>query len=71
MCDYTQVNYQCGHVRYIVKAWCVRYQQTHERCAPNVVATWVTPERIPVGMRLTSRPLESLVLTGNVVGPPD
>jgi len=20
MCDYTQVNYQCGHVRYVVKA---------------------------------------------------
>jgi len=60
MCDYTKVTYQCGHVRYLVKAWyehlhgqsclsgywlillyvtrCVRYQQTHERCPPNVVA---------------------------------
>lgn len=41
MCDYTQVNYKCGHVRYLVKAWCIRYQQTHERCAPNVVAVYV------------------------------
>lgn len=39
MCDYTQVNYQCAHVRYTVKAWCVRYQKTHARCPPNVVAT--------------------------------
>ena len=21
MCDYTKVTYQCGHVRYLVKAW--------------------------------------------------
>lgn len=39
MCDYTKVSYQCGHVRYLVKAWCVRYQQTQQRCPPNVVAT--------------------------------
>jgi len=38
MCDYTQVEYKCGHVRYIVKAWCERYQQTQQRCPPNVVA---------------------------------
>ena len=30
MCDYTQVNYECGHVRYVVKAWCTRYQETWE-----------------------------------------
>ena len=42
MCDYTKVSYQCGHVRYLVKAWCVRYQQTQQRCPPNVVATYVT-----------------------------
>ena len=41
MCDYTQVSYSCGHIRYIVKAWCVRYQQTHKICPPNVVATYV------------------------------
>ncbi|KAF2720190.1 hypothetical protein K431DRAFT_227085 [Polychaeton citri CBS 116435] len=38
MCDYTKVEYSCGHVRYLVRAWCVRYQETHRRCPPNVVA---------------------------------
>lgn len=37
MCDYTQVTYSCGHIRYLVLGWCVRYQRTHERCAPNVI----------------------------------
>ena len=43
MCDYTKVSYHCGHIRYLVKAWCVRYQQTQQRCPPNVVATYVIP----------------------------
>ncbi|KAF2228806.1 hypothetical protein EV356DRAFT_457005 [Viridothelium virens] len=38
MCDYTQVEYQCGHIRYVVKAWCIKYQMTHKRCPANVVA---------------------------------
>ncbi|KAF1813954.1 hypothetical protein P152DRAFT_299083 [Eremomyces bilateralis CBS 781.70] len=38
MCDYTQVEYACGHLRYTVKAWCVKYQETHRRCPANVVA---------------------------------
>ena len=38
MCDYTRVEYKCGHVRYTVRAWCVRYEQTHVRCPPSVVA---------------------------------
>ncbi|EMC98501.1 hypothetical protein BAUCODRAFT_67388 [Baudoinia panamericana UAMH 10762] len=38
MCDYTQVEYKCGHLRFTVRAWCVRYQETHVRCAPNIVA---------------------------------
>jgi hypothetical protein len=37
MCDYTQVEYSCGHLRYTVKAWCVKYQQTQKRCGPNIV----------------------------------
>ncbi|EAS36227.3 uncharacterized protein CIMG_01581 [Coccidioides immitis RS] len=37
MCDYTEVEYMCGHVRYLVKAWCVEYQRTQQRCSPNVV----------------------------------
>lgn len=38
MCDYTQVEYSCGHLRYTVRAWCVKYQETHKRCPANVVA---------------------------------
>ena len=38
MCDYTQVQYKCTHVRYVVKAWCTKYQQTHVRCPANVTA---------------------------------
>ena len=38
MCDYSQVIYhQCGHIRYLVLAWCHRYQRTHERCPPNII----------------------------------
>lgn len=42
MCDYIQVQYKCGHLRFIVKAWCVKYQETHIRCPVNVVALWVS-----------------------------
>ncbi|RAL67909.1 hypothetical protein DID88_008634 [Monilinia fructigena] len=38
MCDYTQVEFRCGHVRYTVRAWCTNYETTHRRCPPNVVA---------------------------------
>ncbi|KAM0716596.1 hypothetical protein Q7P37_008041 [Cladosporium fusiforme] len=38
MCDYTQVEYACGHLRFTVRAWCIKYQETHKRCPPNVVA---------------------------------
>ncbi|KAF2866915.1 hypothetical protein BDV95DRAFT_504002 [Massariosphaeria phaeospora] len=38
MCDYTQVHYKCSHLRYIVRAWCTKYQETHKRCPANVVA---------------------------------
>jgi hypothetical protein len=38
MCDYTQVEFRCGHCRYTVRAWCVTYEKTHVRCRPNVVA---------------------------------
>ena len=43
MCDYTEVEYKCGHVRYLVRAWCVIYQQTQQRCPPNVVAQYDFP----------------------------
>jgi hypothetical protein len=38
MCDYTQVEFRCGHCRYTVRAWCSVYETTHIRCRPNVVA---------------------------------
>ena len=38
MCDYTQVEFRCGHVRYTVRAWCTSYETTHKRCPPTVVA---------------------------------
>lgn len=38
MCDYTQVQYKCSHLRYVVRAWCTKYQETHKRCPANVVA---------------------------------
>ncbi|KAH9217117.1 hypothetical protein DL95DRAFT_110827 [Leptodontidium sp. 2 PMI_412] len=38
MCDYTQVEYRCGHRRYTVRAWCTNYETTHRRCPPSVVA---------------------------------
>ncbi|KAF2089420.1 hypothetical protein K490DRAFT_37101 [Saccharata proteae CBS 121410] len=38
MCDYTQVQYKCTHQRFTVRAWCTKYQETHKRCPPNIVA---------------------------------
>ena len=38
LCDYTQVHYKCSHLRYTVRAWCTKYQETHKRCPANVVA---------------------------------
>jgi hypothetical protein len=43
MCDYTQVEYKCGHLRYTVKSWCTKYQETHKRCPANVVAMEAIP----------------------------
>ncbi|EKD12021.1 hypothetical protein MBM_09805 [Drepanopeziza brunnea f. sp. 'multigermtubi' MB_m1] len=45
MCEYTQVEYRCGHVRYTVRAWCIDYETTHKRCPPCVVA--VQYRRLP------------------------
>ncbi|KAF2213859.1 hypothetical protein CERZMDRAFT_95889 [Cercospora zeae-maydis SCOH1-5] len=38
MCDYTKVEYACNHLRYTVRYWCRKYQDTHKRCPANVVA---------------------------------
>jgi hypothetical protein len=41
MCDYTQVQYTCSHLRYVVRAWCTRHQETHKRRPANVTAVHV------------------------------
>ena len=43
MCDYIQVEYNCSHVRYTVRAWCTEYVKSHVRCPPNVVAVLRRP----------------------------
>ncbi|KAG4411011.1 hypothetical protein IFR04_015852 [Cadophora malorum] len=46
MCNYTQVEFECGHRRYTVRAWCTNYETTHRRCPPAVVAVeWRLDER--------------------------
>jgi len=51
MCDYTQVEYSCGHLRYIVKAWCTSYPETQKRCPLNVVEMCVLPSLLFQGLR--------------------
>ncbi|KAI1823940.1 hypothetical protein F4861DRAFT_297520 [Xylaria intraflava] len=36
MCDYTQVEYNCQHFRFVVLRWCPKYERTYKPCAPNV-----------------------------------
>ncbi|KAI1471796.1 uncharacterized protein F4812DRAFT_192942 [Daldinia caldariorum] len=36
MCDYTQVEYCCQHLRFVVQRWCSVYERTNKVCAPNV-----------------------------------
>ncbi|KAA8910286.1 hypothetical protein FN846DRAFT_905141 [Sphaerosporella brunnea] len=39
MCDYIKVKYKCGHIRYIVRAWCTQFVRTQgtQRCGVNTV----------------------------------
>ncbi|KAF2002134.1 hypothetical protein P154DRAFT_431479 [Amniculicola lignicola CBS 123094] len=46
MCDYTEIRYSCNGVRYQVKAWCTKYQETHRRCPTNVVTIKLKPDDI-------------------------
>lgn len=41
MCDHIEVNYRCGHRRYLVVAWCEVYAQTGKTCPLNVVSMYV------------------------------
>ncbi|KAK8106631.1 hypothetical protein PG999_009990 [Apiospora kogelbergensis] len=36
MCDYTQVEYSCGHFRFRAQRWCSHYERTHRVCPPNI-----------------------------------
>ncbi|KAH8647258.1 hypothetical protein BX600DRAFT_518532 [Xylariales sp. PMI_506] len=36
MCDYTQVQYYCDHLRFRVQRWCSSYERTHKVCPPRV-----------------------------------
>ncbi|KAI1733923.1 hypothetical protein F4680DRAFT_368415 [Xylaria scruposa] len=36
MCDYTQIEYNCQHFRFVVLRWCPKYERTYKPCAPNV-----------------------------------
>ncbi|KAI3557374.1 hypothetical protein CABS03_11959 [Colletotrichum abscissum] len=36
MCNYTQREFHCGHVRWIVSRWCPVYTRTQRRCPPCV-----------------------------------
>jgi len=38
MCEYTQVEFRCGHLRFTVRAWCSAYEQSHRRCPPSITA---------------------------------
>lgn len=38
MCNYTQVEFRCSHIRWTVRSWCTRYETTHIRCQPSIVA---------------------------------
>ncbi|PSS12424.1 hypothetical protein M430DRAFT_36555 [Amorphotheca resinae ATCC 22711] len=31
MCDYTEVEFRCGHRRFVVREWCEKWKRTH-RC---------------------------------------
>lgn len=41
MCDYTELEFKCKHLRYIVAAWCIKYRKTDQRCPPNIIETYV------------------------------
>jgi hypothetical protein len=37
MCDHIQVNFCCGHRRYLVKAWCAIYARMGRTCPLNII----------------------------------
>jgi hypothetical protein len=37
MCDYMQVEFRCGHVRYTVRTRCTNYERIHKHCAAKFI----------------------------------
>lgn len=37
MYDHIEVEYKCGYLVYLVKAWCTKYQDTYIPCGPNPI----------------------------------
>lgn len=72
MCDYTQVEYGCGHLRWTVRAWCMKYQETQKRCPANVVAYECRPSEKCGDCRETSAkyPISSVKGFGSVSSNP-
>ncbi|KAF1998263.1 hypothetical protein P154DRAFT_524179 [Amniculicola lignicola CBS 123094] len=69
MCDYTQVHYKCSHLRYTVRAWCTKYQETHKRCPPNVIAMYGRALFPRLHNKALTAPAENTASTKIVVGP--
>ena len=38
MCDFTQIEYRCFHLRYIVRSWCATQQESHTWFLLSIVA---------------------------------
>ena len=38
MCEVTQVQFKCNHLRHTYRSWCLTYERSHKRCTPQVVA---------------------------------
>lgn len=71
MCDHEEVIYKCGHLRYLVMAWCNKYCQIHFQCGANPIKRSITCIRISYTVRLnlfgvqeqtTRRKLQSVIL---------
>jgi hypothetical protein len=55
MCDYTEVHYECAHLRHVVRAWCVTYLHSYKRCPVNVVARYGSMRHAGVNSAKQSR----------------
>ncbi|KAI0550168.1 hypothetical protein F4679DRAFT_573154 [Xylaria curta] len=56
MCDYTQIEYNCQHFRFVVSRWCPKYERTYKPCAPNVTRLEVRNDELCSNCRPRSLP---------------